>query len=96
MIGRLKEKSRGGGQHYDIEVEADETGERAVAVHWCGKALLFRMALPCRLICNNWQQSIARDNLPTAVAGGLREVPVVALFGYLRNSFVPSDINTTE
>ena len=33
-IGRLKEKSRGVGQHYDIEVEANETGERAVAVRW--------------------------------------------------------------
>ena len=33
-IGRLTEKSRGVGQHYDIEVEADETGERAVAVRW--------------------------------------------------------------
>ena len=31
-IGRLKEKSRGVGQHYDIEVEVDETGKRAVAV----------------------------------------------------------------
>ena len=33
-IGRLKEKSRGVGQHYDIEVEVDETGKRAVAVRW--------------------------------------------------------------
>ena len=33
-IGRLREKSRGVGQHYAIEVEADETGERAVAVRW--------------------------------------------------------------
>ena len=33
-IGRLREKSRGVGQHYETEVEADETGERAVAVRW--------------------------------------------------------------
>ena len=33
-IGRLREKSRGVGQHYDIEVEVDETGKRAVAVRW--------------------------------------------------------------
>ena len=33
-IGRLTEKSRGVGQHYDIEVEADEMGKRAVAVRW--------------------------------------------------------------
>ena len=30
----MKEKSRGVGQHYDIEVEVDETGKRAVAVRW--------------------------------------------------------------
>ena len=33
-IGRMREKSRGAGQHYDIEVTADESGERAVAVTW--------------------------------------------------------------
>ena len=33
-IGRLREKSCGVGQHYEVEVEADETGERAVAVRW--------------------------------------------------------------
>ena len=38
-IGRLTEKSRGVGQHYAIEVEADETGERAVAVRWRKKPL---------------------------------------------------------
>ena len=31
-IGRLREKSRGVGQHYDIAVATDESGERAVAV----------------------------------------------------------------
>ena len=36
-IGRLKEKSRGAGQHYDIEVVADGSGEKAVAVTWAGK-----------------------------------------------------------
>ena len=33
-IGRLVEKSRGVGQHYEIAVDADESGERAVAVTW--------------------------------------------------------------
>ena len=38
-IGRLREKSRGVGQHYEIEVTADGTGERAVAVRWRKKPL---------------------------------------------------------
>ena len=38
-IGRLREKSRGVGQHYEIEVEVDETGKRAVAVRWRKKPL---------------------------------------------------------
>jgi len=33
-IGRLKEKSRGMGQHYHIEIQADESGEKAVAITW--------------------------------------------------------------
>jgi transposase len=33
-IGRLKEKSRGVGQHYTIELIPDETGERAVDLRW--------------------------------------------------------------
>lgn len=33
-IGRLTEKSRGVGQHYEIAVEVDDDGERAVAVTW--------------------------------------------------------------
>jgi transposase len=33
-IGRLKEKSRGIGQHYQITVTADETGENAAAITW--------------------------------------------------------------
>ncbi len=36
-IGRMKEKSRGIAQHYDIEVTADESGEKAVAVGWTRK-----------------------------------------------------------
>ena len=36
-IGRMKEKSRGAGQHYDIEVAADASGEKAVAVTWTRK-----------------------------------------------------------
>ena len=38
-IGRLKEKSRGAGQHYDIEVAADESGGKAVAVTWTKKPI---------------------------------------------------------
>lgn len=33
-IGRLKEKSRGVGQHYTIELIPDESGEKAVALRW--------------------------------------------------------------
>lgn len=33
-IGRLREKSRGVGQHYEIAVATDESGKRAVAVTW--------------------------------------------------------------
>lgn len=33
-IGRLKEKSRGIGQYYTIELVPDDQGEKAVAVHW--------------------------------------------------------------
>jgi len=33
-IGRLKEKSRGVAQHYDIELDTDETGQRATAVRF--------------------------------------------------------------
>jgi len=33
-IGRLKEKSRGIGQHYEITVTPDETGKQAAAITW--------------------------------------------------------------
>ena len=33
-IGRLKEKSRGASQHYDIVVTPDETGKTAAAIAW--------------------------------------------------------------
>jgi len=33
-IGRLKEKSRGVGQHYQIEIKADETGKQAIGLHF--------------------------------------------------------------
>ncbi len=33
-IGRLKEKSRGIGQHYDIVVTPDETGKTAASISW--------------------------------------------------------------
>ncbi|WP_146066434.1 IS1634 family transposase, partial [Candidatus Venteria ishoeyi] len=33
-IGRLKEKSHGMGQHYHIEVQADDSGEKAIAITW--------------------------------------------------------------
>jgi hypothetical protein len=33
-IGRLKEKSRGVGQHYEIIVTADEMGEKTTAITW--------------------------------------------------------------
>ena len=38
-IGRLKEKSRGIAQHYDIEFDTDKSGERATAVHFTRRAL---------------------------------------------------------
>ena len=33
-IGRLKQRSRGAAQHYDVQVATDETGDTAVAVTW--------------------------------------------------------------
>ena len=33
-IGRLKEQSRGAGQHYDVELLPDESGEKAVGLRW--------------------------------------------------------------
>lgn len=33
-IGRLKQKSHGVGQHYRIDIIADETGKKAKAIHW--------------------------------------------------------------
>ena len=33
-IGRIRGKSRGAGQHYEVKVDLDETGQRAVAVHF--------------------------------------------------------------
>jgi transposase len=33
-VGRLKEKSHGMGQHYHIEIQPDESGEKAVAITW--------------------------------------------------------------
>ena len=38
-IGRLKETSRGVAQHYDIELDTDETGERATAVRFTRRPL---------------------------------------------------------
>jgi transposase len=33
-IGRLKEKSHGLGQHYHLEIQADDSGEKAIAITW--------------------------------------------------------------
>ena len=33
-FGRMREKSRASGQHYEVKVDLDETGQRAVAVHF--------------------------------------------------------------
>lgn len=33
-IGRLKAKSRGAGQHYEISLSADESGKKATAITW--------------------------------------------------------------
>ena len=38
-IGRLKEKSRGIAQHYDIELDTDESGQRATAVRFTRRPL---------------------------------------------------------
>ena len=38
-IGRFKETSRGIAQHYDIELDTDESGERATAVHFTRRVL---------------------------------------------------------
>ena len=51
-IGRLREKSRGVGQHYDIAVATDESGKRAVAVTFrrkpvAGTMLTLRASIAC-------------------------------------------------
>lgn len=38
-IGRLKEKSHGAGQHYQIEIVADVSGEKAQAIRWERRAI---------------------------------------------------------
>ena len=38
-IGRLKENSRGVAQHYDVELDTDETGQRATAVRFTRRPL---------------------------------------------------------
>ena len=38
-IGRLKEKSHGIGQHYQIEIVADDSGELATAIEWQRKPI---------------------------------------------------------
>ena len=38
-IGRLKEKSHGVAQHYDVEVDTDESGQRATAVRFSRRPL---------------------------------------------------------
>ena len=38
-IGRLKEKSRGIARHYDVEVDTDESGQRATAVRFSRRPL---------------------------------------------------------
>ena len=50
-IGRLKEKSRGAGQHYDIEVAADESGAKAVAVTWTKKPIAGSMTTHPGVYC---------------------------------------------
>ena len=43
-IGRIREKSRGAAAHYDIDVIADESGEKACAVTWERRPLAGTMA----------------------------------------------------
>ena len=45
-IGRIREKSRGAGAHYDIDVVADDSGEKARALTWCCFAHNMTTALP--------------------------------------------------
>ena len=33
-IGRLKEKQHGIGQHYQIDLQTDDSGEKAVSITW--------------------------------------------------------------
>ena len=50
-IGRLRERSRGAGQHYRIQVAADPGGEKAVAVTWTRKPAAGSMATHPGVYC---------------------------------------------
>ena len=50
-IGRIREKSRGAAAHYDIDVIADESGEKARAVTWERRPLAGTMATHPGVYC---------------------------------------------
>ena len=50
-IGRLRGKSRGVGQHYDVKVAADAAGRRAVAVTWTKKPVIGTMLIRPGVYC---------------------------------------------
>ena len=62
-IGRLKEKSRGIAQHYDIELDTDKSGKRATAVRFTRQALPGSMMTHPGVYClrsneTDWDEAI--------------------------------------
>ena len=50
-IGRLKQRSRGAAQHYDVQVATDETGDTAVGVTWTRRRVPGTMATHPGVYC---------------------------------------------
>ena len=62
-IGRIREKSRGAGAHYDIDVIADESGEKARAVTWKRRPLAGTMITHPGVYClrtnvEDWDEEV--------------------------------------
>ena len=64
-IGRLKEKSQGVGQHYEIELIADPTGENAIAFN---AARVGCIAGPVGIVIPNSMMGEISPAIATAVA----------------------------
>ena len=65
-IGRLKENSRGVAQHYDVELDTDESGQRATAVRFTRRPLAGTMIDPSRCVLPAQQRNRMGRGHPVA------------------------------